>query len=123
MNRTIKKITTVVFGLMFLVSCGSDQNEGSDNKTAYELMETAFEDYPNESEIKPMMEDVMKTYKMQVTDENLQKVASMLINLRKESKVGVTEMEILKHMYQNGSATNTLPDQATISFLYLESTK
>ena len=55
-------------------------------------METASEDFPNKSEIKPMMEDFMKTYNMQVTEENLQKVASMLISLRKECKVGVIEM-------------------------------
>lgn len=87
------------------------------------MMETASEDFPNKSEIKPMMEDFMKTYNMQVTAENLQKVEIMLISLRKESKVGVTEMEILKHIYQNGSTSNSLPDQAAISFLYLESTK
>jgi Skp family chaperone for outer membrane proteins len=115
--------STVVFALMLLISCGSSQSEENENPTAYEMMETAFEDFPSESKIKPMMEDVMKTYNMQVTEENLQKVASMLIGLRKESKVGVTEMEILKHIYQNGSTTNSLPDQAAVSFLYLESTK
>lgn len=123
MKRIIKTTCTIAFTIMLLISCGSNQNEESENLTAYEMMENAFEGYPRESEIKPMMEDVMKTHNMRVTEENLQKFGSVLIGLRKESKVGVTEMEILKRMYQKGSNNNTMPDQAAISFYYLETTK
>lgn len=113
----------IIFTILLLTSCGNSQSEQKENPTAYEMMETAFEGYPSKSEIQPMIEAVMKRYDMTVTDESLQRVGNMLVVLRKESKVGVTEMEILKHIYQNGSTTNTLPDQAAISFLYLESTK
>lgn len=118
------KITPVIFSVLLLfASCGNNQSDENENPSAYEMMETAFEGFPDESEIKPMMEAVLKNYNMAITDDNLEKVASTLINLRKESKVGVTEMDILKHIYQNGSTANSFPDQAAISFLYLESTK
>jgi hypothetical protein len=123
MKRTIKTTSTIIITLILLISCGNNQSEENENPTSYEIMETAFEDFPSESEIKPMMEDVMKTYNMQVTEENLLKVANMLVVLRKESKIGVTEMDILKHIYQNASTSNSLPEQAAISSLYLESTK
>lgn len=47
----------------------------------------------------------------------------MLVALRKESAVGVTEMEILKHMYQNGDASKDIKMQAAESMLILEQTK
>ena len=123
MKKTIKTTSAIVFALMLLIRCGNNQSEENDKPTAYEMMETAFEGFPSESEIKPMMEDVMKTYNMQVTEENLLKVANMLVVLRKESKVGVTEMEILKHMYQNGSSSISLAEQAAISSVLLETSK
>jgi len=78
------------------------------------MMEVAFEGYPSTNDIKPMMESIMKKYDLEITEENLQKVASMLVSLRKASKVGVTEIELLKHIYQKGSDKISLPDQAGI---------
>lgn len=134
MKKILEVFSVTLFATFIITSCGTGSNDSSkienpndyeiiENPNAYEMMEVAFDGYPSTNDIKPMMESVMKTYNMQVTEENLQKVASMLVSLRKESKVGVTEMEILKHIYQNGSTTNSLPDQAAVSFLHLESTK
>ena len=122
MKKIIRIFTAFVF-VMLTVNCGNSENKEKETKSVYEKTQTAFENSPRKSEVKPIMEDVMETYNLEITDENIEKTASMLITLRKDSKVGVTEMDILKHMYQNGSKNNSLTDQAAISFTYLESTK
>lgn len=121
MKKAIKRAGGIIFGVMLLIGCGNEEN--AEKLTSYEIMESAFVDYPTESEIKPMMESVMKTYSMQITEDNLLKVANMLVSLRKNSKVGVTEMDILKHIYQNKTSNVPLAEQAAISFTYLEMSK
>ena len=101
----------------------TSKSSESTQPTAYSMMEVAFEGNPSTSEIKPMMEEVMKAYNLEVNEENLQKVASMLVSLRKESKVAVTEMEILKNIYQKGDRNVPLTTQAAISLMNLEQTK
>lgn len=92
-------------------------------KDPYEIMEVAFEGSPEISKIKPMLEAVIENYDLPKTDEYRLKVGSMLVSLRKASAVGVTEMEILKHIYQHGSNQISLPDQAGISATLLETSK
>ena len=106
-------------------STTTESSTSSENTqpSAYGMMEVAFEGNPSTSEIQPMMEEVMKNYKLEVNEENLQKVASMLVSLRKESKVAVTEMEILKNIYQKGDRNVPLTTQAAISLMNLEQTK
>jgi len=94
-----------------------------EEKDPYEIMEVAFEGYPEISKIKPMLEAVLEKYDLPKTDEYRLKVGSMLVSLRKESVLGVTEMEILKHIYQHGSNKISLPFQAAISATLLESRK
>jgi hypothetical protein len=89
----------------------------------YEMMHHAFIGTPEIEDFKPMLDDVMERYKMPITDENALKVGNMLVALRKDSKVGVTEMDILKHIYQKGSANISLAEQAGISAAELETTK
>lgn len=89
----------------------------------YEMMEVAFEGYPSREEIKPLLETVMTRYGFEITDKNLLRCASVLVTLRKESILGITEMDILKHMYQKGSDGIDYPTQAAISFRILESSK
>ena len=106
-------------------STTTESSTSSENTqpNAYGMMEVAFEGNPSTNEIQPMMEEVMKNYKLEVNEENLQKVASMLVSLRKESKVAVTEMEILKNIYQKGDRNVPLTTQAAISLMNLEQTK
>ena len=103
----------------------SENSTSSENTqpSAYGMMEVAFEGNPSTSEIQPMMEEVMKNYKLEVNEENLQKVASMLVSLRKESKVAVTEIEILKNIYQKGDRNIPLTTQAVNSLMNLEQNK
>jgi hypothetical protein len=89
----------------------------------YNIIEGAFEGRPSKGDVQPMLESVMKTYKMEITDNNIMAVGSMLVDLRKASKIGVTEMAILKHIYQKGSSALSLPQQAAISATILEKTK
>lgn len=93
------------------------------DKDPYEVIHIAFEGFPDKEEVQPMLEAVMRRYDMPVTNDNILKVGNMLVVLRKESKVGVTEMEILKHIYQKGSSSITLPEQAGISSVLLEQSK
>ncbi len=92
-------------------------------KDPYEIMHVAFEGSPEIEKIKPMLESVMETYSFDKTDDNRLKIGNMLVTLRQSSAVGVTEMEILKHIYQHGSDKITLPEQAGISATLLETSK
>lgn len=89
----------------------------------YYTMSIAFEGYPEEEEIKSLMEAVLKKYKIEQTNKNRLAIGSVLVTLRKESVIGVTEMDILKHIYQKGSPSLSIQDQAALSFTILESSK
>jgi uncharacterized protein YpuA (DUF1002 family) len=86
-------------------------------------MSLAFEGNPQESEIKPMVEAVLEKYNFPITDENCLKVGNMLLELRKASTADITEMDILKHMYRNGSDDLTIDQQAALSVVLLETMK
>lgn len=81
----------------------------------YELMNSVFIGNPEISEIKPLVEGVLKKYSLSATDEYRLKVGSMLVSLRKHNEGKITEMELLKHIYQHGSNRISLPDQAGFS--------
>jgi hypothetical protein len=126
----MKKTLTILTMFMLLFSCGKENSSSyttayttAYTTDAYTMMETAFEGYPRKSEIQPMMQKVMKMYGYPETEENLQRFGSVLVSLRKESVLGVTEMDILKHVYQNGNTSITFPQQAAISAVYLEKYK
>lgn len=108
--------------MMAVLSCseGKTENQSAD---AYTMMETVFEGYPSKSEIQPLMQKVLQMYGYEETEENLQKVGSVLVELRKNSVLGVTEMDILKDVYQNGNTSITFAEQAAISAVILERKK
>jgi len=146
---TIKSnLTAIIIASVFLTSCSNssstdyssspsnetsnsttpsyttpERTSSSNEKDPYEMMQVAFEGSPEISKIKPMLEAVLEKYDLPKTDEYRLKVGSMLVSLRKASAVGVTEMEILKHIYQNGSNKISLPDQAGLSATLLETSK
>lgn len=104
-------------------SSSSSSSSSIADKDPYEVIHIAFEGFPDKEDVQPMLEAVMKRYNMTVTNDNIIKVGNMLVTLRQDSKVGVTEMEILKHIYQKGSSSLTLPEQAGISSVLLEQSK
>lgn len=89
----------------------------------YDTLHVAFEGYPDEKRMQGLFEAVLLHYKMPVTTENVKGLGSLLISLRKQSKVGVTEMDILQHIYQNKNSKFDLPTQAEFSFNIIEKTK
>lgn len=118
--------TTVDNSVERSISTSQEPNSSTSSpsdKDAYEVIEGVFEGSPSKSQVQPMIEAVMNRYGMTITNEHTMNVANMLFVLKKESKVGVTEMEILKHIYQHGSSSVTLPEQAAISSVYLEQNK
>lgn len=102
-------------------SCGPDK-KSFDETDEYEIIRVSFDGYPDKNEVQPMLEDVMKRYSYTIDRDNILKVANILVTLKKMSKIGVTEMEILKHMYQKASL-NDLATQAALSATILETTK
>jgi hypothetical protein len=89
----------------------------------YEKIHIAFEGFPDIESVKPLLEAVMKRHNITINNENILKCANVLVVFKNDSKVGVTEMEILKHIYQKGSSSIDYPTQAAVSYTYLETTK
>lgn len=89
----------------------------------YVMMSSVYAGSPDVESIKSLMEAVLKKYQLPLTDEYRLKVGSVLLDLRKASAVGVTEMEILKHIYQHGSTNITFANQAGLSATILETSK
>lgn len=87
---------------------------------AFEVMEKVFVGNPSKNAVKPYIDKVAKMYGYPLNNDNYLKIANMLFNLRKESKSGVTEMQILKHVVLKGSTKISLSQQATISSVQLE---
>lgn len=85
----------------------------------YEMMHAVFMGNPEISEIKPLIEGVLKKYTLPVTNEYRLKVGNMLLSLRKLNNDKVSEMELLKHIYRFGSNRISLPDQAGLSMTIL----
>ena len=118
----MKKFLFFTALLLAVISCEKESSQPN-SIDAYSMMETAFEGYPAKSEIQPIMQSVLNKYNLEESEENLQKVGSVLVSLRKQSVLGVTELEILKHIYQHGSSSISFPGQAAISATILEKTK
>jgi hypothetical protein len=115
----------IVIGFTNCNSSPDNKNNGNTEnsvyeKNAFEKMELAFIGHPSESEIKPILEKVIEFHGGIINEDTRERSASVLISLRKSSKKGVTEMDILKHMAENGASELTYPNQAAISFTLLE---
>lgn len=89
----------------------------------YEVIETAFEGRPEKSKVQPMLERVMLDHDFPVTNSNILKAANALVELRKASLVGVTEMEILRASYQFGTKGISLGEQLGAAAAALEMSK
>lgn len=90
---------------------------------AFEKVHIAFEGMPDKDKVKALLETVMNRYNIVINNDNVLKVSNVLVVFKNESKVGVTEMDILKHIYQNGTTDVDYPTQAAISASILEEIK
>lgn len=104
-------------------------NGGASNtaqQSSYEMadainkMNVVFVGNPSETEIKELIEGVMQKWNLEKTNDQALKIANALVVMRKESKVGVTEMEILKYIYQLGDTKLKLGDAIGLAATMLE---
>jgi len=138
----IKLLTLLCASVLVFMSCGNnasstestdtalvgggitDQsaivNTGKSADEAYEMLHVVFEGNPEKVALKRLMSAVMAKYDIVENYENLNRCGSALLSMKKSSAIGVTEMQILKHMYQYGDATQSFPNQAAISAVLLE---
>lgn len=93
--------------------------------TVTTLMSRVFEGRHPEETIKAKMDSAMTLHNLPINDLNYNKSASTLVTLKRESKKGVTEMDILNHMLESTKGTTTISfdDQARISAALLEKKK
>lgn len=119
-NIKMRENFDIQFGLYDLIKDKESKLDGEfSDPDPYEMMESVFLGNPSVSEIKPLIEGVLKKYSLPFTDEYRLKVGSMLVSLRKHNEGKVTEMQILKHIYYYGSNKISLPDQAGYSVVSL----
>ena len=118
-----KQIRFLLFSFALLLSsCNSStaNQKGKVEKTPYEKMEVVFIGKHTKYEIKSLLEKVMEFHGEEINESNQLKSADALVALRKSSKNGITEMDILNHMNKNGANKLSFPYQAAISFTLLE---
>lgn len=109
----------LLFILIALFSGGGNsmntqnQNTGLES-SAIEMMEVAFIGDHSQGEIKTLIDATMRINSLPITEENYQRLGSVLVTLRKET--GVSEMDILTCMkaadYRNSVGGNITPKKA-----------
>jgi hypothetical protein len=68
----------------------------------YDTITNAFKGNPKVDNVKQLIDTVLKQCNMEVTRDNVVHFANELVEKRKESKAGVTEMDLLKEMNRPG---------------------
>lgn len=96
---------------------------GKSADEAFEMLPIVFEGNPSLESVKKLLSAVMDKYHLEVNYENINRCASAVLSLREASAVGVTEMDLLKHMYQQGDDRLSFPNQAGVSATILEAYK
>lgn len=90
-----------------------NQNTGAES-SAIEMMEVAFIGGHSQGEIKTLIDATMRLNSLPITEENYQRLGSVLVTLRKET--GVSEMDILTCMkaadYRNSVGGDIIPKKA-----------
>jgi uncharacterized phage-associated protein len=107
-----------------IYSCGNaTSRESSNNTTPYEQFHVVFSGNPSVEEIQNLMDAIIDQYGMENTDKLKHQIASALLSMRNESAIGVTEMDIMKYMYQNPKLDKPLPNAIAEASFILEKTK
>lgn len=94
----------------------------SKNVSALDQMAVVFEGKPSKEEIKVKLDQAIKLYGLEITEDNYNRAGSALVSLRKASKAGVTEMEILDYMIRSyaDNAKMSFADMAGLAATMLE---
>ena len=72
----------------------------------YDTIASAFKGNPKAENVKQLIDTVLKQCNMEVTRDNVTHFAKKLVEKRKANKGGMTEMNILKEMYQHGTSAD-----------------
>ena len=72
----------------------------------YDTIANAFKGNPKAENVKELMDTVLKQCNMDITRDNVTHFANELVTKRKATKVGISEMDILKEMYQHGTSAD-----------------
>src|SRR3982751_3785207 len=72
----------------------------------YDTIAAGFKGNPDAKNVKQLMDTVLRQCNMEVSHANVMRFANDLEVRRKKSKAGVTEIDILKEMYQHGTSTD-----------------
>ncbi len=120
----MKKFTSYKIGILilfvFTISSFTISNNSKITTDPYEMMHEVFLGSPSISQIKPLVEGILDKYDLPKNDEFRLKIGSMVLGLRKASLKGISEIQILKHIFNYGSTKISLPDQAGLSAVILE---
>jgi len=138
----VKMLMLLYASVLVFMSCGDDEgrmrskdthiveesttnqssvvNTGKSADEAYEMLHVVFEGRPEKETVQRLMSAVMAKYGIEENYENLNRCGSALLSMKQSSAIGITEMQILKHMYQHGDAGQSFPNQAAISAVLLE---
>ena len=71
---------------------------GKSADEAFEMLPIVFEGNPSLESVKKLLSAVMDKYHLEINYENINRCGSAVLGLRQASAVGVTEMDLLKHM-------------------------
>ncbi|MBN4051450.1 hypothetical protein JYU16_01405 [bacterium AH-315-M05] len=124
----MKNILIVVL-ILIITSCGTNNDTSDSGKKrspskseAIEMLESVFIGSFSQREIQEKMDAVMTLYKLPLNGENYLKTGNTLTSLRKSSKKGVSEMDIITHMIiaSTGWQGVSFDEQAGISVRILE---
>ena len=108
-------------GSLSLGSTRKPPQKTTQDKSALEIMEVVFNGNYSLPKIKEQVDKAMQLYGLELTEDNYNRVASVLVKLRQE--YSVDEMDILNYMicsHING-VSMTFPDMAAISVVALTS--
>lgn len=68
---------------------------------AYDICEVAFVGKPERREMQVYIESVLNRYNMSIEYDNILKLGNALVELRKQNKVGITEMRLLRYLNES----------------------
>ena len=126
----IAKYILVIIPLLIFTSCGTGNGDSNSKEVknipskseAIAMLQSVFIGTYSKQEIEENMGAVMTFYKVPITGENYLKAGNTLASLRKSSKKGVSEMDIIIHMIKADSGWKNISfdEQASKSARVLE---
>jgi len=126
----ISKYILIIILMLIFTSCGTNSSDSKAKEVknapskseAITMLQSVFIGSHSKQDIEENMSAVMTFYKVPITGENYLRTGNTLASLRKSSKKGVTEMDIIIHMIKADSGWKNISfdEQASKSARVLE---